>query len=81
MAIIMSDNEVEAFRKHFGECLCKIREKHHLTQQALADDMGMSQSAIAYWEKGKRPIKFEDVMAFSLYFKVSMTHFVIQMNL
>ncbi len=37
----------------FSEQLKTLRQQHHLTQQALADDLHVSRQAISNWENDK----------------------------
>ena len=38
----------------FGDKLRKLRETHHLSQQQLAEKLGMSPSGIGMWEQNRR---------------------------
>ena len=38
----------------FGDKLRKLREAHHLSQQQLAEKLGMSPSGIGMWEQNRR---------------------------
>ena len=55
---------------NFGTNLRNLRVQRHLTQQQLANDMGMSQSSITAYETGFREPSFEIVRQFAEYFHV-----------
>lgn len=40
----------------------RIREEKGISQKELAKKMGVSQSAITYWETGKRKLKLETII-------------------
>lgn len=46
----------------FSEKLLKLRRDKGLSQNELAKKTGLSQTAIYYWEKGKRQPKFETII-------------------
>lgn len=50
----MDRTEERKLMKLFGERVAEIRKKRGITQQQLAEDIGMSVVAIAYIETGKR---------------------------
>ena len=47
----MSDKE---FDKQVGALLKEAREKAHMTQQEVADKMGVSKVSVFYYENGER---------------------------
>ena len=54
------------------ENLKSIRKKHHLSQKNLADDLGVAQASINYWEKGQRTPSIEAVKSIAEYFHVTV---------
>lgn len=54
----------------FGERLKQLRISRYLTQQKLADDLQISQSAIASYESNVREPSFSTVRAIANYFCV-----------
>lgn len=50
--------EQKFFNVTFGKCLKKYRISNGMTQYELADEVGVCQSLIQYWESGKRNIDF-----------------------
>ena len=57
----------------FGERLKELREERHLSQQQLAKQVGISDSAIGYWEQNKRIANIEAVMKLA-FFGVSIDY-------
>lgn len=49
----------EIFDKKLGENLMSIRVAHGMSQQYVADRMGLSRAAISFYELGKRTIDVE----------------------
>lgn len=47
---------------NIGENIQQLRVKAHLTQSQLAEIIGVSQSAVYYWEKGKREPNTETIL-------------------
>jgi transcriptional regulator with XRE-family HTH domain len=43
----------EQFAKDMGTRIAKARKAQHLTQQQLADDLGLAQQTIAHYEAGR----------------------------
>ena len=58
-------------RTNFGERLKELRFAKNLTQTALANETGISQSAINKWELGQRKITEDYIIILCDYFKVS----------
>ena len=54
----------------FGEKLKSLRESRFLTQQKLADDLGISQSSVAAYERNFREPSFNIIEKFAEYFHV-----------
>ena len=55
----------------FSERLKELREEKHLTQQELADKVGISRVGYGYWEKGKREPNFKKLILLAKYLDVS----------
>lgn len=45
----------------FGKRLRKLRESKELSQEILADELGISQSAYSKWESGNTDISYSDL--------------------
>lgn len=58
-------------KTNFGERLKELRLAKNLTQTALANETGISQSAINKWELGQRKITEDYIIILCDYFKVS----------
>ena len=56
---------------NFGTNLRNLRIQRNLTQQKLADDLGVSQASITAYEVGIREPSFEVVRKFAEYFRVT----------
>lgn len=50
----MTNAKEQKLMKAFGKRVAEVRKSRGVTQQALAEDIGMSVVAIAYIETGKR---------------------------
>ena len=50
----------------------ELRERKNLTQQELADNLGISKRTLGYWEKGEVQIKPDKAQALADYFEVSV---------
>jgi transcriptional regulator with XRE-family HTH domain len=50
----MNRAQEQRLMKEFGKRLAQVRKSRGITQQQLAEDVGMSVVAIAYLETGKR---------------------------
>ena len=57
----------------FGEKFRSLRKSRFLSQQKVADDLGMSQSAIAGYENGVREPNFQMLEKIAKYFGVPAT--------
>ena len=56
----------------FKENLKFLRENNNISQKKLADAIGVAQSSVNYWEKGKRTPSVEAVQKIADYFNVSL---------
>lgn len=59
----------------FPEVLKQLRVTHQLTQKELADILGVSQSAVFYWENGKRDVSLDMLEKIAKYFDVPIDTF------
>jgi len=71
-SLIMSVNE-EQFSKELGKRIARFRKERGLTQQQLADSMGLKQYAIASYETGRyrMPVTLLPAVAKALDIEVS----------
>ncbi len=58
----------------FAERLKKLRKENNMSQQKLADLIGLGQSAIAMWEKGKNSPEYESLIKIADIFNVSIDY-------
>ncbi|WP_249630465.1 helix-turn-helix domain-containing protein [Streptococcus uberis] len=56
--------------------LKELREKNSLTQQELADKIGVSKRTLGYWEKGEVQIKPDKVKKLAEVFNISIPEFL-----
>lgn len=56
---------------NLGHRLANLREKKGLSQAALAERLGMSQSSIAMWETNKRRVPDDALIKLADYYNVS----------
>ena len=56
----------------FADMLIYFRKRDGLSQQALADSIGLTRSAIGMYETGKREPDFETLEVFADFFNVNM---------
>ncbi len=59
---------------NFAEILRKIRLEHSQSQKELADVLNVTQTAITYWETGKREPSIEILRKIANYYGVSMDY-------
>ena len=59
-----------------GSNLKRIRQKKNLTQQALADKLGVSRQAICLWEADKRELKASSLRKIANVLKVNVNELV-----
>jgi len=55
-----------------GDKISELRTSAHLTQQALADALGVSKNTVFSWEKGIRKPDIDMLQNIASYFKVSI---------
>ena len=53
--------------------LAKLRQEAHLSQKQLAQELGVSQSSINYWENGGRTPSVKAAQRISEYFKIPIS--------
>ncbi|MGM9551425.1 MAG: LexA family protein [Clostridia bacterium] len=58
----------------FGEKLKELRKSHNMSQQKLADLLGLGQSTIAMWEKGKNNPEHTSLVKIAEIFSVSIDY-------
>lgn len=58
-------------KSKFSQNVCVFRRQMGLTQQELADKVGVSQKAIDYWEKDKYEPKASSIIKLSRFFGVT----------
>jgi len=61
-------------RPPFGERLRALREAAGLSQQQVADKLGMTQTAYAWWERHNVALKPEQMATLTVTFSVSADH-------
>lgn len=59
----------------FQNKLLELRKNHGLSQKKLADELGVAQSSINYWEKGQRTPSFNVVQKIADYFRIPVNYF------
>ena len=57
---------------YFANNLRFLRERKHLDQQKVADDLNIPQSTLSCWETGIRTPKIEQIIDIANYFNVDM---------
>ena len=57
---------------NIGENIQRLRVKENMTQSQLADCIGVSQSAVYYWEKGKREPNTETILKLLKIFHITL---------
>ena len=61
---------------NIGDKIFELRKSMQMTQQQFADATGISQSAINFWENGKRHPRFEQLRKISQAFKFPLSDFI-----
>lgn len=56
----------------FTNRLVQLRKKRGLTQQQIADEIGVNRGSYSNWEKGKREPSFENLSMLACIFDVSI---------
>lgn len=58
----------------FSDKLQMLRKNHYLSQEQLADKLGVSRQSVSKWESGQGYPEIEKLLALSDYFKVSLDY-------
>ena len=61
-------------KKRFGERLASLRNSRAVSQQALADVLGVGKSAVSMMESGNRAASADVLIALADYFDVSLDY-------
>lgn len=56
----------------FGDNIKRLRKNKGLTQQQIADEIGINRGSYSNWEKGKREPSFENLVKLGDLFDVSL---------
>jgi transcriptional regulator with XRE-family HTH domain len=54
---VNSKDGEKAFYSAFGRMLSEARRKRHISQEVLADELGLSRTSITNIEKGRQPVQ------------------------
>ena len=58
----------------FPEKIKDLREEMGISQEKLADELGVSHGIISFWENGKREPKLSNLVLIAEYFGVSIDY-------
>lgn len=58
----------------FPEKIKDLREEKGISQEKLADQLGISHGIISFWENGKREPKLSNLILLAQYFGVSIDY-------
>ena len=58
-------------RMNFGQCLSDLRKQKHISQEVLAEELGVSRQAVAKWESGNSLPDILKIAALADYLEVS----------
>ena len=58
----------------FPEKIKDLREEKGISQEKLADELGISHGIISFWENGKREPKLSNLILLAGYFGVSIDY-------
>ena len=61
-------------KKRFGERLASLRNSRAVSQQAIADVLGVGKSAVSMMESGNRAASTDVLIALADYFDVSLDY-------
>ncbi|OON99008.1 MAG: transcriptional regulator [Epulopiscium sp. Nele67-Bin004] len=73
-------NEKSVARKLIGEAIKEYRQNCKLTQQFVAEAIGVSKKAVAKWEKGTSDPSTVDLIALAKLFNVSVEDLIKQVK-
>jgi transcriptional regulator with XRE-family HTH domain len=71
----MQTTSEQKFLKAFGKNVATLRKSRNITQQQLAEDIGVSVVTIAYVETGKQWVRPKTLGAIAASLKVSISDF------
>lgn len=61
-------------KEKFAERFKYLREEKGISQERLADDLGVSHGIISFWETGKREPKLSNLILIAEYFGVTIDY-------
>ena len=61
-------------KEKFAERLKDLRDEAGISQEKLADELGVSHGIISFWETGKREPKLSNLVLIAEYFGVSIDY-------
>lgn len=61
-------------QEKFVERFKDLREEKGISQEKLADELGVSHGIISFWENGKREPKLSNLILIAEYFGVSIDY-------
>ncbi len=61
-------------REKFPERIKDLRDEKGISQERLADELGVSHGTISLWETGKREPKLSNLILLAEYFGVSIDY-------
>ncbi len=67
---------LEVLLVHFAERFCALLDERELSTYRLAIDLGMSDTLIGYWKRGKRQPAMDNLIKLADYFDVSIDYLV-----
>jgi transcriptional regulator with XRE-family HTH domain len=62
--------------KKFGDRISHLRETAKLTQEELANRLGITRAALSHYETGRREPDYETLVKFADFFEVSLDYLV-----
>lgn len=68
--------EKQATRKNLAEALKEQRTKKHMTQEFVAESLGVSRQAVSKWENGTSEPSTSNLMALAKLYKISAAEFL-----
>ena len=68
------------FKKSFGEKLKRLRKSRNLTQEQLADALGVSFQSVSRWENGTNYPDIELIPEIAAYFDISADDLLVQVR-
>lgn len=71
---------MKSLKEVFAERLIGLREDWKITQQELADELGITRQSLSLFEKGERTINIELLVKIAKYFEVTVDYLLGQTN-